>query len=142
MSECSAPDRLTDAFLRSSCFLPCYFFPGRPGVHSHFLSGCPHSAHQPVHRFLLQRVVMLPTAPAPGTSLSHLCGSRGSAPEAGFLGPLLSEAPPASSAKNFPEPWCLKPVLRGCTFRVILVGARPGSKRRHKGIGGWESPSW
>lgn len=74
---------------------------------------------------------MLPTALAPGTSLSHLCGSRGSAPEAGFPGPLLSEPPPASSAKNFPEPWCLKPVLRGCTYGVILEpgqGARGGTK--------------
>lgn len=109
--------RLTNAFLRSSCFLLCYFFPERPRGPFWFLPGVPTLLTDlSTAFFLVQRVDLLPTAQALGTSLDHLRGSQGLVPEAGFLGPLPSEPPPASWAKSFPEPWCLKPVLWGRTL--------------------------
>lgn len=111
--ECSAPDRLTDACLRSSCFLPSYLVPERPGVLVWFLPGC--------------LLTDLSTAfwcrgsiccPQPGLQAPPSVTSEkavGSAPEAGFLGPLPGKPPPASSANSFPESWCLKPALWNCT---------------------------
>lgn len=106
------------------------------------LSGCPHSAHQPTHSFLAQRVDLLPTTQAPGTSLIRLLSKPWAQhPEEDFLGPLSSKPPPASSAKSFPALRCLQPAFWAHTLperfwrRVGGVGAggwaskRPGLKR-------------
>lgn len=59
------------------------------------LTGCPHSAHQPTHSFLGQRVDLLPIAQALGPSLNHLRGSPGLVPRGRFPG-----APPTQTSTS------------------------------------------
>lgn len=109
--ECS-PDRLIDAFLRSSCFLPWYSAPERPGVPSSFYQGVPR----------LRSLTYPQLSSAGGLGASCSPGfkrlpkpSVGSASEAGFLGPHPTSLHQQVQERAFllasSEPWCLKPAL-------------------------------
>ena len=138
---CPTPDRPIDACLRISRFLPCKTVSKRPGC------------------VLVIRVSPLcsPTYPqTEGRSTAHNPGSGhlphpslskswAQHPEVDFLGPLSSKPPPASSAKSFPDLWCLQPTLWAHTLpeqfwrRVGEVGGRGVGI---KASGAETSPSW
>lgn len=114
--------RLTDAFLRSSCFLPWYCAPEQRGV--------PAGSCQAVPRFSTGFQYKRPRH-----SCRLSCHRPVGTPEADFLGPLPGKCAPTS------PPPSLKPVLWEYPF-LRNVGAHPGCVREGTKTSGAGAVPW